>query len=203
MAARISGCSLARKPLNGNFVDIATVSGPGARPRCSDTRTAGGLCRSPSTLPDAASSTSAASATVRASTPLTVMPLKASGSGQVEMRPRCGLMPTRCVQAAGMRTLPAPSEPIAAVTRSGGHRGGAAARRAARRVFAGPRVAGVAEGRAAGERPLTEFAGVGLADDDRTRGPQPAHHLGVRGGGQRLGPTCRIWSASPRRPRRP
>ena len=45
------------------------------------------------------------------------MPLKASGSGQVEMRPRCGLMPTRWVQAAGMRTLPAPSEPIAAVTR--------------------------------------------------------------------------------------
>ena len=40
--------------------------------------TGGGLCRSPSTLPDAASSTSAASATVRASTPLTVMPLNAS-----------------------------------------------------------------------------------------------------------------------------
>ena len=55
--------------------------------------------------------------TVRASTPLTVMPLNASGSGQVEMRPRCGLMPTRCVHAAGMRTLPAPSEPIAAATR--------------------------------------------------------------------------------------
>jgi hypothetical protein len=67
-------------------------------------------------LPDAASSTSAASATVRASTPLTVMPLNASGSGHVEMRPRCGLMPTRCVHAAGTRTLPAPSEPIAAVT---------------------------------------------------------------------------------------
>src|SRR5215218_4478365 len=45
------------------------------------------------------------------------MPLNASGSGHVEMRPRCGLMPTRCVQAAGMRTLPAPSDPIAAVTR--------------------------------------------------------------------------------------
>src|SRR6202040_527544 len=91
--------------------------GPGAVPTCSDTVTGRGLCRSPSTLPDAAARTSAASATVRASTPLTVMPLNASGNGQVEMRPRCGLMPTRCVHAAGMRTLPAPSEPIAAVTR--------------------------------------------------------------------------------------
>src|ERR1700731_2085629 len=44
------------------------------------------------------------------------MPLNASGSGHVEMRPRCGLIPTRCVHAAGMRTLPAPSEPIAAAT---------------------------------------------------------------------------------------
>ena len=67
-------------------------------------------------MPDAASSTSAASVTVRASTPLTVMPLNASGSGQVEIRPRCGLMPTRCVHAAGIRTLPAPSEPMAAAT---------------------------------------------------------------------------------------
>src|SRR5690242_15488529 len=45
------------------------------------------------------------------------MPLNASGSGQVEILPRCGLMPTRCVHAAGMRTLPAPSDPIAAATR--------------------------------------------------------------------------------------
>ena len=68
-------------------------------------------------LPDAASSTIAASVTVRASTPLTVMPLNASGSGQVEILPRCGLIPTRWVHAAGMRTLPAPSDPIAAATR--------------------------------------------------------------------------------------
>ena len=86
-------------------------------PTWSDAVTGGGLSRSPSTFPDAASSTNAASATVRASTPLTVTPLHVSGSGQVEMRPRCGLMPTRCVHAAGMRTLPAPSEPMAAVTR--------------------------------------------------------------------------------------
>ncbi len=46
-----------------------------------------------------------------------VRPWNASASGQVEMRPRWGLMPTRCVQAAGMRTEPAPSEPIAAATR--------------------------------------------------------------------------------------
>src|ERR1700722_7597545 len=92
-------------------------SGPGAIPTYSDAVIGGGLCRSPSTLPDAASSTSAASATVRASTPLTVMPLNASGNGQVEIRPRCGLIPTRWVHAAGMRTLPAPSDPIAAVTR--------------------------------------------------------------------------------------
>src|SRR6185312_14066897 len=37
--------------------------------------------------------------------------------GHVETRPRCGLTPTRCVQAAGMRTEPAPSEPAAAGTR--------------------------------------------------------------------------------------
>src|SRR6478736_4026063 len=45
------------------------------------------------------------------------MPLNASASGQVEIRPRWGLMPTRLVHAAGMRTLPAPSEPMAAATR--------------------------------------------------------------------------------------
>ncbi|PNE30643.1 hypothetical protein AF335_27965 [Streptomyces eurocidicus] len=44
------------------------------------------------------------------------MPWNASGSGHVETRPRCGLMPTRCVQAAGMRSEPAPSEPSAAGT---------------------------------------------------------------------------------------
>ena len=117
--------------------------------------------------------------TVRASTPLTVMPLKASGSGHVEMRPRCGLMPTRCVHAAGIRTLPAPSDPIAAVTSPAATAAalppdeppGVWSRR--------PRVSGVSEGGSAGERPLTELARVGLADDDRARGAQPAHDLGV------------------------
>ena len=53
---------------------------------------------------------------MRASGPLQVSPLNASGSGQVEIRPRCGLMPTSPVQAAGMRTEPAPSDPSAAGT---------------------------------------------------------------------------------------
>ena len=42
MAARISGCSLARKTVYGNFVDIAIFSGPGACATKSDTRTGGG-----------------------------------------------------------------------------------------------------------------------------------------------------------------
>ena len=110
------------------------------------------------------------------------MPLNASGNGQVEIRPRCGLMPTRCVHAAGMRTLPAPSEPIAAVTRPGGHRGGATAGRSARSVPTRPGVAGVSEPGPAGERPLAQLAGVRLADDHRAGRLQTAHHLGVVGG---------------------
>src|SRR3984957_2473696 len=43
-------------------------------------------------------------------------PLKDSASGQVEMRPRWGLTPTRLHQPAGMRTEPAPSEPRLAGT---------------------------------------------------------------------------------------
>ena len=155
---------------------------PGRRSPTPAPAAAGG--RSPATLPDAASSTSAASVTVRASTPLTVMPLNASGSGQVEIRPRCGLMPTRCVHAAGMRTLPAPSEPIAAATRP-------AATAAALPPDDPPGVCSRDHGlrvcpkrRPAGERPLTQLAGVGLADDDRARGPQPAHDFGVLGAGR-------------------
>jgi len=37
----------------------------------------------------------------------------------------------------------------------------------------------VPERRSAGERPLAQFAGVGLADNDGTRGAQPPDHLGV------------------------
>ena len=102
------------------------------------------------------------------------------------MRPRCGLMPTRWVQAAGIRTLPAPSEPIAAVTSP-------AATAAALPPDEPPGVCSRDHGLRvcpkrgpAGERPLTELAGVGLADDDRARGAQPAHDLGVGGG--RCGP---------------
>ena len=42
--------------------------------------------------------------------------MNGSGSGQVEIRPRCGLTPTRLVQDAGILTEPAPSEPTAAAT---------------------------------------------------------------------------------------
>ena len=63
-----------------------------------------------------ASSSSAASAALRASGPKQVSPWKASRSGQVEIRPRCGFSPTSPHQAAGMRTEPAPSEPIAPAT---------------------------------------------------------------------------------------
>ena len=106
-AARISGCSLARKTVNGNFVDSATVSGPGAmadvvRQPAPAAACAGRRRR----CPTPASSTSAASATVRASTPLTVMPLNASASGQVEIRPRCGLMPTRWSTPPGCARCP-------------------------------------------------------------------------------------------------
>jgi hypothetical protein len=45
-----------------------------------------------------------------------VSPLNGSGSGQVEIRPRWGLMPTRFVHAAGIRTDPNPSDPSAAGT---------------------------------------------------------------------------------------
>src|SRR6516165_11526077 len=59
---------------------------------------------------------SAASATVRVRGPRQARPLNDSFSGHVDMPPRCGLTPTRLHQAAGMRTDPAPSEPIAAGT---------------------------------------------------------------------------------------
>lgn len=65
-------------------------------------------------VPAVTSSSSAASPTVRASGPSTVRPW--NSSPPVGMRPRWGLMPTRPVHAAGMRTEPAPSEPSAPAT---------------------------------------------------------------------------------------
>ena len=139
---------------------------------CADPRRAGRMPRS---------SSSAASATVRASGPCTVMPKKLSASGQVEIRPRCGLIPTRLVHDAGIRTEPAPSEPDRRRHQACRHRCGATARRAARRAVATPRVAGVSERPPVGERPLTQFAAVRLADDHRPGLPQSPHHLGVAG----------------------
>ncbi len=115
-AVRISGCNAVGVAVNGMRSDSAIRSRPGSRPTASRTVTGGGLCRSPLWLPATTSNSRAASATVRASGPLTVMPWNDSGSGHVEMRPRCGLMPTRWVHAAGMRTEPAPSDPMAAGT---------------------------------------------------------------------------------------
>jgi hypothetical protein len=62
------------------------------------------------------SSIKAASSTVRASGPHTVIPLNGSVCGYPETLPRCGLMPTRPVQAAGIRMDPAPSDPTAPAT---------------------------------------------------------------------------------------
>src|SRR5699024_712792 len=59
----------------------------------------------------------AASSTERASGPKVVRPWNSSESGAVDTRWRWGLIPTRWVHAAGMRTEPAPSEPRAAGTR--------------------------------------------------------------------------------------
>ena len=87
----------------------------------------------------------------------TVRPLNASGSGQVEIRPRCGLIPTRCVHAAGIRTEPSPSEPSAPGHEPGGDGGRGAAGGAAGRVLEAPRVARDAERGALGDRPLPEL----------------------------------------------
>ena len=189
-AARTSGCSGLGVKVKAASSDRAMRSRPGSRPAASRAAMAGGRCRSPSWLPLATSSSSAASSTVRASGPMPVIPWKASGSGQVEIRPRWGLMPTRWDQAAGIRTEPAPSVPSAAGTSP-------AATAAAeppeeppgvwREV---PGVAGVAEGRALGERPLAQFAGVGLADDDRPGRAQPPDDLGIALLGQELAGTA-------------
>src|SRR3984885_7424626 len=66
---------------------------------------------------------------------------------------------------------------------AGSHGGRAASRGPARSVPTRPRIAGVPESGSAGERPLAQFARVGLADDHRAGCLQPAHHLGVLGGG--------------------
>src|SRR5437868_13109410 len=90
------------------------------------TRSAAGLCAaagrngcaisaqygSPGRWPLMASRPSAASATVRAITPLVASPAQSSPrSGPLEIRPRDGLSPTTPQHEAGMRIDPPPSPP--------------------------------------------------------------------------------------------
>ncbi len=68
---------------------------------------------SPGSDPWIASSSSALSPTVRASAPNTLSPSHPSRAGCVETRPRLGFIPTSPQQAAGIRSEPPPSEPVA------------------------------------------------------------------------------------------
>ena len=72
---------------------------------------------SPGKLPAITSSSSAASATVRASGPLTPRPDRSGTSGPSETRPRVGLIPNRPHTLDGMRMEPPPSLPWAAGAR--------------------------------------------------------------------------------------
>src|SRR5207248_10866253 len=72
---------------------------------------------SPGKLPVITSSSSAASATVRASGPLTPRPYRSGTSGPSETRPRDGLIPNRPHTLDGMRMEPPPSLPWAAGAR--------------------------------------------------------------------------------------
>ncbi len=72
---------------------------------------------SPGAEPWITSSSSALSATVRASAPKVASPSQPSPSGCDETRPRVGFMPTSPQQAAGIRIEPPPSDAPAAGTR--------------------------------------------------------------------------------------
>src|SRR4051794_6929657 len=115
-ARRTSGWRLWRLWVSAGRQASAMRSRPGSRPAAVTRSTGGGLCRSVGCCPATMSSRSAASPTVRASGPPTPSPSKASACGNRDTRPRCGLMPTRLVQAAGIRIEPAPSEPSATGT---------------------------------------------------------------------------------------
>ena len=72
---------------------------------------------SPGKFPVITSSSSAASATVRAMGPLTPRPARSGISGPSEIRPRDGLIPNRPHTLDGMRMEPPPSLPWAAGAR--------------------------------------------------------------------------------------
>ena len=69
---------------------------------------------SPGRLPVITSSSSAASATVRASGPSVVSPIRSGMSGAFEIRPRDGLIPNRPHTLDGILMDPPPSLPCAA-----------------------------------------------------------------------------------------
>ena len=71
------------------------------------------MSASPGSDPWIASSSSALSRTVRASAPNTLSPSHPSRAGCVETRPRLGFIPTSAQHAAGIRSDPPPSEPVA------------------------------------------------------------------------------------------
>src|ERR1700678_2796477 len=69
---------------------------------------------SPGKFPDMTSSSSAASATVRAIGPFTLSPARSGISGPPEILPLVGLMPHRPQTLDGLRMGPPPSLPCAA-----------------------------------------------------------------------------------------
>ena len=96
-------------------------SRPGGRlawPRKDSPGGSGGwVYMSPGKLPVITSSSSAASATVRAIGPSTPKPSRSGASGPPETRPRDGLIPNSPQTRTGMRMDPAPSLPWAAGAR--------------------------------------------------------------------------------------
>ena len=90
-----------------------------------------------------------------------------------------GLSPTSPHHAAGPRIDPAPSEPSATPQSPAATAAPRAPARAARGAREVPRIAGGAERRRVGRRQHHQLGRERLADDDRARGTQAAHDLGV------------------------
>src|SRR5579875_3214568 len=89
-----------------------------AQPRKDSPAGSGGwVYMSPGKLPAITSSSSAASATVRAMGPLVPRPTRSGTSGPSEIRPRDGLIPNSPHTLLGMRIDPPPSLPWAAGAR--------------------------------------------------------------------------------------
>ena len=141
----------------------------------------------------------AVSATVRVSTP------SWTGSGRRapaprEIRPRCGLSPTRPQHAAGMRVEPPPSLPWAIGHHARGDRRGRAAGRAAGRPVEVPRVAG--RRRSGAARCVGRIPNSGrlvMPDDDEAGVAEPAHDVvRVRRADGRRGSASRVSCAGPR-----